>query len=294
VAISDQRGGGDGAERAADGVGQLGGGGAEMSETPQTEALLQMTDVTQRFSSRVEDYIKYRPGYPSGVIETLRDECGLVAGSVVADIGSGTGILTVMFLRNGNAVYGVEPNREMREAAERWLKNYPCFHSVAAQAEDTTLPDQSVDFIVAGQAFHWFDRVKAKAEFTRILKSEGWVVLAWNERITTTTPFLIEYEQLLKDYSTDYEQVDHRRINADVIREFFGSDDFRLGRFKNIQVFDYEGLKGRTLSSSYVPEAAHPNYQPMLTELERIFRAHQQAGQVEVEYVTLMYYGQFD
>jgi SAM-dependent methyltransferase len=251
-----------------------------------------MTDVTQRFSSRVENYIKYRPGYPNEVIETLRSECGLTADSIIADIGSGTGILTEMFLRNGDLVYGIEPNREMREAGERLLKGYPRFHSVAAQAEETRLPDHGVDFITAGQAFHWFDREKAREEFARILKPKGWIALIWNERVTTTTQFLVAYEQLLKDYSTDYEQVDHRRIDEDVIRDFFGSDDFRLKRFKNVQVFDYEGLKGRLLSSSYAPEEGHPNYEPMLAELERIFQTYQDEGKVVFEYVTQMYYGQ--
>lgn len=251
-----------------------------------------MTDVTQRFSSRVENYIKYRPGYPNEVIETLRSECGLTPGSIIADVGSGTGILTEMLLRNGNLVYGIEPNREMREAAERLLRDYRRFRSVAARAEETTLDDAGVDFVSAGQAFHWFDREKTREEFARILRPRGWVALIWNERVTTTTPFLVAYEQLLKDYSTDYEQVDHRRIDDDVIREFFGSDKFRLKQFKNIQVFDYEGVKGRLLSSSYAPEEGHPNYEPMLAELERIFQTYQDEGRVVFEYVTQMYYGQ--
>ncbi len=253
-----------------------------------------MTDATQRFSSRVENYVKYRPGYPNEVIETLRNECGLTADSIVADVGSGTGILTEMFLRNGNAVYGIEPNRGMREAAERLLKEYPRFRSVAAQAEETTLDDASVDFVAAGQAFHWFDREKTRREFARVLKPRGWVALIWNERVTTTTPFLVAYEQLLKDYSTDYEQVDHRRIDDDVIRDFFGSDDFRLKQFINVQVFDYEGVKGRLLSSSYAPEEGHSNYEPMLAELERIFQTYQDEGRVVFEYVTQMYYGQLN
>jgi ubiquinone/menaquinone biosynthesis C-methylase UbiE len=253
-----------------------------------------MTDVTQRFSSRVENYIKYRPGYPNGVVETLRSECGLTADSIVADVGSGTGILSEMFLRNGDAVYGIEPNREMREAAERLLKDYPRFRSVAARAEETTLDDASVDFVTAGQAFHWFDREKTRGEFSRILKPRGWVALIWNERVTTTTQFLVAYEQLLKDYSTDYEQVDHRRIDDEVIRDFFGSDDFWLKQFKNIQVFNYEGLKGRLLSSSYAPEEGLPNYEPMLAELERIFQTYQDEGRIVFEYVTQMYYGQLN
>jgi ubiquinone/menaquinone biosynthesis C-methylase UbiE len=224
-----------------------------------------MTDPTQRFSDRVENYIKYRPGYPNEVIAILRDECRLVPDSIVADVGSGTGILTEMFLRNGNVVYGIEPNQEMRDAAERLLKGYQRFYSIAAKAEETTLSDASVDFIVAGQAFHWFDREKTKIEFNRILKPGGW---------------------------TDYEQVDHRRIDAAVIREFFGSDNFRLKQFKNVQVFDYEGVKGRLLSSSYAPEEGHPKYEPMMAELQRIFQAHQAEGKVIFEYVTQMYYGQ--
>src|SRR5262245_3317818 len=196
-----------------------------------------MTDVTQRFSSRVENYIKYRTGYPNEVMETLRNECGLTSDSIIADVGSGTGILTEMFLRNGNLVYGIEPNREMRESAERLLKDYPRFRSIAARAEETTLDDASVDFVTAGQAFYWFDREKTSREFARVLKPRGWVALIWNERVTTTTPFLVAYEQLLKDYSTDYEQVDHRRIDEDVIRDSFGSDDFRLKQFINVQVF---------------------------------------------------------
>src|SRR2546427_8663552 len=128
-----------------------------------------MNDSTQRFSSRVENYINYRPGYPNEVIETLRSEWGLTADSIIADVGSGTGILTEIFLRNGNEVYGVEPNREMREAAERLLKDYPRFRSVAARAEETMLTDHSVDFITAGQAVHWFDPGKNREGFARLL-----------------------------------------------------------------------------------------------------------------------------
>src|SRR5688572_24438001 len=174
-----------------------------------------MTDVTRRFSGRVDNYIRYRPGYPDAIVETLRDDCGLTADSIVADVGSGTGILTEMFLRHGNLVYGVEPNREMREAAERLLAGYDRFRSVAATAEDTTLADASADVITAGQAFHWFDRQRARAEFARILKPRGWVSLIWNVR-SETTPFLTAYEQLLKVYATEYEQVDHRRIDESV------------------------------------------------------------------------------
>ena len=249
-----------------------------------------MTDVTRRFSSRVDNYVRHRPGYPDAIVETLRDDCGLTANSIVADIGSGTGILTEMFLRHGNPVYGVEPNREMREAAERLLAGYDRFHSVAAAAEDTTLADASADVITAGQAFHWFDRKRARAEFARILNPRGWVSLIWNERLVTT-PFLAAYEQLLKEYATEYEQVDHRRIDESVIGDFFHPATFTLKQFENRQVFDYDGLRGRLLSSSYAPEAGDPKHEPILADLRRHFDAHQSGGTVVFAYVTQLYYG---
>jgi SAM-dependent methyltransferase len=251
-----------------------------------------MSDVTQRFSSRVENYVKYRPGYPKEVIETLKTGCGLTADSFIADIGSGTGILSEVFLQNGNTVSGVEPNREMREAGERLLKGYSKFRSLPGRAEATMLEDDSVDFVTAGQAFHWFARDAARTEFTRILKPDGWIVLIWNERLVTT-PFLVAYEKLLKSYSIDYAQIDHRRIDSDIICDFFGSDRFKLERFRNFQVFDYEGLQGRLVSSSYSPEPDHPNYDPMSEELKRIFQFYNEEGTVTVEYETLVYFGQF-
>jgi SAM-dependent methyltransferase len=246
---------------------------------------------TKRFSSRVENYIRYRPGYPGEIIELLRDECGLTEASVVADVGSGTGKLTGLFLANGNRVFGVEPNKEMRKAGERLLKNYLRFASANGTAEATTLPDQSVDFITAGQAFHWFDRKKCRNEFLRILKPGGVVAIIWNDRCSNATPFLAEYEKLLREFATDYDQVNHRRTNdAAAIRDLFRIRP-RLKIFPNAQQFDFDGLKGRLLSSSYAPEAGQPGHREMLAALKRIFEAHQQNGRVVFEYDTHVHYG---
>lgn len=250
-----------------------------------------MRDVTQRFSTRVENYVKYRPGYPAGVLDTLTSDCGLTQASVIADVGSGTGILSEVFLRNGNTVYGIEPNREMREAAERLLSGYPSFHSRDARAEATTLPGESVDFITAGQAFHWFQPAEARTEFRRILKADGWVVLAWNTRQTDTTPFLRAYEQMLNTYGTDYAEVHHRgNATDDVIEQFYRSPP-QVASFPNSQSFDFEGLRGRLLSSSYTPEPGHPDHEPMLQAIRAIFDAHQENGRVIFEYETSLYYG---
>jgi ubiquinone/menaquinone biosynthesis C-methylase UbiE len=250
-----------------------------------------MTDPTLRFSSRVENYIKYRPHYPQAVITTLREQCGLSSAKVIADIGSGTGILSELFLQNGNPVFGVEPNREMREAGERILQNYPGFRSVAGRAEATTLADHSVDLIAAGQAFHWFDREKARGEFFRILKPNGWVMLVWNERETQDTPFLRAYEGLLQRYATDYAQVDHRQVDEAALTAFYGEQRFESKTFSHAQDFDHAGLQGRLLSSSYTPEAGHHDYEPMLAELTKIFQEFEVDGLVRVKYTTRMYYG---
>ena len=252
---------------------------------------VQSLNPTKRFSNRVENYVRYRPGYPSEIITLLRDECGLTKGSIVADIGSGTGKLSELFLNAGCRVFGVEPNKEMREAGER--VPFPNFTSVNASAEETTLPSKSVDFVTAGQAFHWFDQKRSRAEFSRILKPGGWVVIIWNDRCDDTTPFLAAYERLLEQFGTDYAQAHHRRADKpEVIQAFFGQEP-RFKSFPYAQHFDFEGIKGRLLSSSYAPVAGQPKHDEMLAELKRIFEQYQEKGMVEFEYNTHVYYGRF-
>lgn len=247
-------------------------------------------DATQRFSSRVDNYVRYRPGYPREVLELLERECGLTADSVIADIASGTGIFTRLLLANGNRVFGVEPNAEMRRAGEEFLAGYPRLNSVAGTAEATTLPDASVDFVTAAQAAHWFDREKARREFVRILKPGGWTVLIWNERQTGSTAFLRDYERLLLNFGTDYQEVRHERTQAE-IADFFAPSAFRTQTFENNQECDYSALEGRLLSSSYVPGPDHANYEHMLHDLRRIFDQYQQVGMVLLKYDTRVFYG---
>jgi SAM-dependent methyltransferase len=248
-------------------------------------------NATSRFSSRVENYVRYRPGYPKEVVDLLKSECGLVSSSVVADIASGTGIFTRMLLENGNRVFGVEPNSEMRRAGEELLGSYSRFTSIAGTAEATTLADGSVDVVTAAQAEHWFDRTRARQEFVRILKPHGWAVLIWNERRTEGSPFLSDYERLLANYGTDYQDVRHERTTAE-IAGFFSPTPYELRTFDMRQEFDYPALEGRLLSSSYTPQAGHANHQAMLRELGRIFDASQRDNRVAIEYATRVFYGQ--
>jgi ubiquinone/menaquinone biosynthesis C-methylase UbiE len=223
----------------------------------------------------------------------LKNKCGLTPDSTVADIASGTGIFTRILAENGNRVFGVEPNDEMRRAGERLLESYSGFTSIAGTAEATTLQDHIVDIVTAAQAAHWFDREKARREFVRILKPGGWLVLLWNERRTDSTPFLREYERLLLAYGTDYREVRHERTTAE-IADFFSPSPFRSSTLEMRQEVDYAGLEGRLLSSSYTPTSDHANYDAMLRELRRIFDAHQIDDRVSLDYNTLVYYGHLE
>jgi ubiquinone/menaquinone biosynthesis C-methylase UbiE len=250
---------------------------------------------TARFSDRVQNYVRYRPGYPAEVLELLRTECGLQSSDIVADIASGTGIFTRLLLKNGNSVFAVEPNAEMREMSIdqlESLESYPRLVSIAGTAEETTLRTASVDFVTAAQAAHWFNLPRARAEFTRILKPHGWCVLIWNERRTTSTPFLRDYEQLLLTYATDYREVRHERVTP-TIHSFFAPAPFRERVFTVRQQFDYNGVAGRLLSSSYAPLEGQPGHASMMQELKSIFEAHAEGDErgVAFEYDTRVFYG---
>ena len=245
----------------------------------------------ERFSNRVANYVKYRPGYPAEGIEFFTERLGLTPDSFVADVGSGTGLSARLFLENGNTVYGVEPNAAMRVAAEEFLQDLPNFKSIDGTSETTTLPDASVDHVIAAQAFHWFELVETRREFKRILKPDGYVSLIWNERQTETTPFLRDYEQLLLKYGNDYKEVRHEQINSDVLSAFF-LVPFEQATFANEQIFDFDGLKGRLLSASYMPSEKDEAYEPMIKELGSLFAKHAESGRIKVFYDTNIFYCQ--
>jgi SAM-dependent methyltransferase len=244
---------------------------------------------TERFSDRVEDYVKYRPHYPAGVLAFLAEVYGFAPSWDVADIGSGTGISTEPFLRNGNKVHAVEPNDDMRHKAEELLGRYERFVSVDGTAEATELAEASVELLVAGQAFHWFDPVRSRAEFVRVLKPGGVVALIWNERLMES-PFEKEYEALILHYASDYKTINHKHIADLQIADFFAPAVFRLHQFDNEQLFDYAGLKGRLLSSSYIPKEG-AGFAAMVADLEGLFEKHRSGGRVRVGYDTKLYSG---
>jgi SAM-dependent methyltransferase len=246
-------------------------------------------DAKQRFSTRVADYVRYRPSYPSALLDLLRAECSLRPGHVIADIGSGTGFLSELFLKNGNRVYGVEPNKDMRQAGEEYLASYDGFSSIEGSAEATTLDDASVDFVTAGQSFHWFEADAARREFVRILKPGGWMVIAWNDRRMEEAPFTRAYENILERFGIDYKSVKDSYPEAERIGGFLST--FLQHDLPNHQILDWDSLRGRLRSSSFSPTEGHPNYAPMMEELRRLFDASQQDSKVRMDYFTRIYFG---
>lgn len=250
-----------------------------------------MLDPTERFSDRAENYARFRPDYPAGVIDILRREARLTTDSTVADIGSGTGIFAAQLLPHVHRVYAVEPNAAMRLAAERRFYGDIRFASVAATAEATTLPDQSVDLITAAQAFHWFDRTATRREFGRILRPGARVALLWNEREVDRTPFLVDYEKLLRTRTANYVPVEHREIDVISLTAFFGSSSIEVHTMPNEQRFNLAGLVGRTFSSSAAPRVGEPDYDGFSNALTRLFHAYEVGEEVVFHYQTRLYLG---
>ena len=250
-----------------------------------------MRDPRSRFTDRVADYVRARPGYPQGLVELLRRRRGLSASDRIADVGCGTGKLAECFLEHGHPVIGVEPKAAMREAAERLLRSRNGFSIGAGSAERTGLADRSVDVVAAGQAFHWFDALRSREEFRRILVPQGLIVLVWNHRRTAANRLMGDYERLLELHGTDYREVDPQRFDEAAIREFFGESGCELDLLPNAQQLDRGGLQARVFSSSYVPGAGQPGHEELRHAVDALFDAHAIDDAIVLEYDTRIWHG---
>ncbi len=243
---------------------------------------------TQRYTDRVQDYVQFRPGYPTEIIPMLVQECGLAAEHVIADIGSGNGQLSRLFLDHGNHVFGVEPNDAMRSRADDIFKTNNHFTSVNGQAEATTLDRETADFIVVGQAFHWFDITRISKEFRRILKAKDcWVVLIWNDRKTDETAFQAAYEQVLISHAPDYKGIEGSRVSPNVMRLSLGVDELARYDFEGMrQMLPLEPFLGRVRSSSYCPLPDDPQHEKLMAECKGLFKMYSQNNLINMDYTT--------
>lgn len=246
----------------------------------------------RRFTGRACNYARYRPGYPPALLNVLEAEIGLSPSATIADIGSGTGIFSRLLLDYGCAVYAVEPNAEMRAAAVDSLGAHPRFHSIAAEAGDTTLPAASVDHLTAAQAFHWFNADTARREFLRILRPHGAVVLVYNSWRGSAEPVTAAYDGLINRLGVDRDAGEGKaRAGDEALAAFYGSEGFSQMSLPNPHWYDWEALRGRALSSSYAPLPGHSDHEAFLDGLRTLFEQHAEQGHVCFPYVTRLYWG---
>ena len=261
-----------------------------------TSAATDSTDSKERFSSRVDAYRQFRPRYPAQVIDLLQQQCGLTRSSIIADIGAGTGMLSEIFLQHGNSVFAVEPNPAMRAACEELRSKYPSLTCIDGSAEATRLPDHCADFVTVGQALHWFNLERARTGFVRILQPGGWCAVIYNERRTGGDPFHDGYERILREFGSDYEAVRGKYPQQQKLEDFFDAKNgatptMQHASFPNAQEFNLNGLLGRILSSSYIPQPSHPRYPAMFRAIKELFSRCQQDGHVRLEYDCALTYG---
>lgn len=240
----------------------------------------------------MESYRLHRPGYPAAVVDLLVRECGLGTQSLIADIAAGTGLLTEIFLARGLQVVAVEPNQQMRDACATLTRQYPQLKCVDGTAEATGLSDHCVDLITVGQAMHWFDLKRARNEFVRVLKPAGWCAVIYNNRRMTGDDFHEGYEQILIEHGTDYANVRDSHLDENRLAAFFNPNDMHTATFENAQELNLEGLMGRVLSSSYMPQPGHPRYEAMSRSVEAHFSQHMTNGHIRMEYDCVVCYGQ--
>lgn len=253
----------------------------------------QVVSHQERFTGRADVYQKYRTRYPDTALRSLEQRCGLTSSWQVADIGAGTGMLTELFLEHGNPVIAVEPNAEMRSACEQLSSRFPQLRCVDAMAEATGLPEHSVDIVAAGRAFHWFDPVRARAEFQRILRPQGWVALVSSGRQKGDAPSMRDYEHLLEEHGVDFAQTLHRYNAHQRMDEFFAGGEWWQMEFLGEQQLTLEELAGQTQSLSFAPDPEHPKYAGMQQALREYFDRYQQDGRLHMPTICHLTCGRF-
>ena len=258
----------------------------------QSRGSLAAIDPTQRFSDRVESYRLHRPGYPPAVADLLARKCGLSDRSVIADVAAGTGLLAEILLAHGLNVIAVEPNQQMREACTTLTAQYPHLRCIDGTAEATGLHDNSVNLITVGQAMYWFDLKRTRAEFVRVLKDGGWCAIIYNNRRMAGDSLHEGYERILVDFGNDYETVKHSHLTEDRIAAFFAPNAMHGAHFENSQQLTHEGLMGRILSSSYMPQVGQPRYEEMCSAAADLFARNEVSGKVRMDYDCVVFYGQ--
>lgn len=230
-----------------------------------------MEENVRRFDGKVAEYARYRERYaPEILLPLLRDWCGLTPQWKVADIGAGTGLLSDVFVANGNHVFAVEPNAEMREMFARLHEDLSLIEIVDGTAENTSLEDRSVEIVAVGRAMHWFDTERAMEEFRRILKPGGWIAIIAFGRAQAGREENEAFEKVLRERATDNADSHagytvYRRI------EDYLASDFLRKEISGTMSLDWDELLGMTMSLSHAPRVEDEKYLPFERALREFF-----------------------
>jgi SAM-dependent methyltransferase len=244
---------------------------------------------TERFNNRVENYLKFRPHYPEELFSFLETQLKLDSRMKLADIGSGTGLFAEPLLKKGYAIYCIEPNDEMRSAAEKHLSIYPGFISIDNRAEHTGLEPNSIDCIIVAQAFHWMNPIETKQEFSKILKDNGKIIICWILAMEDTE-FLEKYEGIRKTFGIEYTAT--KRADESVLREFYSPQNMNSKIFYHKIKMDFEKLKGHLLSASFIPQRGHGSFNVMIDSLQELFDKYNENGFIEMKYQTIVFWNE--
>ena len=247
---------------------------------------------TGRFTGLSDLYAQYRPNYPTDAIDFIIGHCDLQAGSLVVDVGCGTGISSRLFAERAVNVIGIEPNAEMRASGQRETSPrgmpQPVYRDGTAEA--TGLDDGVADAVLAAQAFHWFEVQPALQEFHRILKPEGWVVLMWNER-DQRDEVTAAYGAVIRAFPNAAGIEGSRGQAGSALLESTLFEKAQRLAFINKQPLDEAGLLGRAFSASYAPKDPS-GVEKATAALREVFRRFQKDGQVTLVYETSVYVAQ--
>jgi len=242
-------------------------------------------DHHSKFSSKAEIYAKYRWDYDPKAIASLCQIAGINHNSVVADIGSGTGMLTAHFVNNVSKIYAIEPNAEMRAIALKNLAQYPAFVSIDALADSTTLPDNSVDLIVVGRAIHWFNAETTKPEFLRILKPNGWLATC---RVTHEDLELLEALKILRKTESGWNvaQDKSKILENNDLESYYFNNNYQTIKQHSVIQEDWQQFLGRMLSHSPAPNSNNPLFPKFEAAAKKIFQSYSKAGILEIKIAT--------
>lgn len=236
---------------------------------------------TSIFSHKANYYAKYRWHYVPEAIDYIVKVSDLKKDAAIADIGSGTGILTELLLAKAKTVYAVEPNAEMRLKAEERLGEQFAFRSVDGKGESTTLPDQCVELITAAHSLHWMEPADAKREFRRILKPEGW--LATVNNVNLENDFLEAWEEAMNECSFDFSPKE-MRLKAFNPDDYFIAYEVMEFPFRLLHTLD--SWIGASLSIAFAPSDFDAAFGEYLEAVSDVFHLFSKNEHVEIHGVT--------